>query len=144
MLRARVLTGDMMSDRDAIDLLGMDCGPILEVIVWRLGFVERGILVADKDEVRLLGLSTALANADDLTDWLGLCNFPLRTVPCQMHIHIQAIRYLRFLTASLMRLGHPINFNRRCDDDIDDIDGCPWPWPKLNAFRPFMIARLTL
>ena len=79
---------------DEIHLLGLDRGPILEVIVSRLRFVERRILDRDdNDKVRLLGLSTALANAEDLADWLGvghigLYNFPAaqRPVPCQVHI----------------------------------------------------------
>lgn len=77
---------------DEIHLLGLDRGPILEVIVSRLRFVERRILDKDQDDnVRLLGLSTALANAEDLADWLGvghigLYNFPAaqRPVPCQV------------------------------------------------------------
>ncbi len=48
---------------------------------------------SDTNNVRLLGLCTALANATDLADWLGvthigLYNFPAaqRPVPCQVHI----------------------------------------------------------
>ena len=47
---------------------GNDRGPVLEVIVSRTNFIsshtERG--------VRIVGLSTALANARDLADWLGI------------------------------------------------------------------------
>ncbi len=74
---------------DEIHLLGLDRGPILEMIVSRIRFCEtRG-----KFNVRLLGLSTALANAEDLGDWLGvgqlgLYNFPAaqRPVPCTVHL----------------------------------------------------------
>eukprot|EP01084_Bolivina_argentea_P212874 361752_1 len=79
---------------DEIHLLGLDRGPILEIIVSRLRFVENiKNKKANHDHVRLLGLSTALANAEDLADWLGvdkygLYNFPAaqRPVPCQVHI----------------------------------------------------------
>eukprot|EP00494_Astrolonche_serrata_P004756 UN04770 len=74
---------------DEIHLLGLDRGPILEVIVSRIRFVEN----KTKINVRLVGLSTALANANDLADWLGctttgMFNFPAsqRPVPCDVHI----------------------------------------------------------
>ena len=47
-----------------------DCcrGPILEVIVSRMRYIS-----AQTDlPIRFLGLSTALANAADLADWLGI------------------------------------------------------------------------
>lgn len=53
---------------DEIHLLGEDRGPVLEVIVSRTNFIsshtEKGL--------RIVGLSTALANARDLADWLGI------------------------------------------------------------------------
>ena len=53
---------------DEIHLLGADRGPILEVIVSRMRYVsaQSGI------PIRFVGLSTALANASDLGDWLGV------------------------------------------------------------------------
>ena len=43
-------------------------GPILEVIVSRMRYIS-----AQTDlPIRFLGLSTALANAADLADWLGI------------------------------------------------------------------------
>lgn len=48
-------------------------GPILEVIVSRMRYIS-----AQTDlPIRFLGLSTALANAADLADWLGI-NKPVR------------------------------------------------------------------
>nr|KAJ3419799.1 activating signal cointegrator 1 complex subunit [Polyrhizophydium stewartii] len=74
---------------DEIHLLGGDRGPILEVIVSRMNYIsartQRGI--------RIVGLSTALANAGDLADWLsisnvGLFNFrhSVRPVPLEIYI----------------------------------------------------------
>ncbi len=51
---------------DEIHLLGDERGPVLEVIVSRTNFIASHTGQA----VRVVGLSTALANAKDLADWL--------------------------------------------------------------------------
>lgn len=53
---------------DEIHLLGGDRGPVLEVIVSRTNFIASHT----KLQVRVVGLSTALANAKDLADWLTI------------------------------------------------------------------------
>ncbi|XP_061919735.1 activating signal cointegrator 1 complex subunit 3 [Entelurus aequoreus] len=75
---------------DEIHLLGEDRGPVLEVIVSRTNFISSHT----SKTVRVVGLSTALANARDLADWLGivqvgLFNFrpSVRPVPLEVHIH---------------------------------------------------------
>ncbi|KAL4525728.1 hypothetical protein Ndes2526B_g09336 [Nannochloris sp. 'desiccata'] len=75
---------------DEIHLLGADRGPILEVIVSRMRYVsaQSGI------PIRFVGLSTALANASDLADWLGvgkagLFNFKPSVRPVPLECHIQ-------------------------------------------------------
>nr|XP_032829466.1 activating signal cointegrator 1 complex subunit 3 [Petromyzon marinus] len=75
---------------DEIHLLGDDRGPVLEVIVSRTNFISSHT----EKPVRVVGLSTALANARDLADWLaikqvGLFNFrpSVRPVPLEAHIH---------------------------------------------------------
>ncbi|KAJ3224159.1 hypothetical protein HK099_000150 [Clydaea vesicula] len=74
---------------DEIHLLGGDRGPILEVIVSRMNYISSNT----SQKVRIVGLSTALANASDLADWLhikhnGLFNFrhSVRPVPLEIHI----------------------------------------------------------
>ena len=74
---------------DEIHLLGEDRGPVLEVIVSRTNFISSHTELG----VRIVGLSTALANARDLADWLGigqvgLYNFrpSVRPVPLECHI----------------------------------------------------------
>lgn len=47
---------------------GDDRGPVLEVIVSRTNFISSHT----EKPVRVVGLSTALANARDLADWLGI------------------------------------------------------------------------
>jgi len=49
-------------------LAGNDRGPVLEVIVSRTNFISSHT----ERPVRVVGLSTALANARDLADWLGI------------------------------------------------------------------------
>ncbi|KAJ3318638.1 hypothetical protein HDU76_000778 [Blyttiomyces sp. JEL0837] len=74
---------------DEIHLLGGDRGPILEVIVSRMNYISSQL----SRKVRIVGLSTALANASDLADWLhigdvGLFNFrhSVRPVPLEIYI----------------------------------------------------------
>lgn len=74
---------------DEIHLLGEDRGPVLEVIVSRTNFISSHT----QNKVRIVGLSTALANAIDLANWLGikemgLYNFrpAVRPVPLEVHI----------------------------------------------------------
>ena len=74
---------------DEIHLLGEERGPILEVIVSRMRYISS----QTDNPVRIIGLSTALANARDLGDWLGiekvgLFNFKpaVRPVPIEAYI----------------------------------------------------------
>ncbi|KAL7288666.1 hypothetical protein TKK_0017394 [Trichogramma kaykai] len=74
---------------DEIHLLGEDRGPVLEVIVSRTNFIASHT----SKTLRIIGLSTALANAVDLGNWLGitstgLYNFrpSVRPVPLEVHI----------------------------------------------------------
>lgn len=74
---------------DEIHLLGEDRGPVLEVIVSRTNFIASHT----ERTLRIVGLSTALANARDLANWLGieemgLYNFKpsVRPVPLSVHI----------------------------------------------------------
>ncbi|KAL2340704.1 hypothetical protein Fmac_008644 [Flemingia macrophylla] len=76
---------------DEIHLLGADRGPILEVIVSRMRYISS----QTERAVRFVGLSTALANAGDLADWLGveeigLFNFKPSVRPVPLEVHIQA------------------------------------------------------
>jgi activating signal cointegrator complex subunit 3 len=78
---------------DEIHLLGEERGAVLEVIVSRM----RHMAASLGNTVRLLGLSTALANAQDLGDWLGvdprpgrgLYNFRPSVRPVPMEVHIR-------------------------------------------------------
>lgn len=74
---------------DEIHLLGADRGPIIEVLISRLRFIAQ----KQNRHIRVIGLSTALANASDLGDWLGikgvgLYNFSHSVRPVQLQVHI--------------------------------------------------------
>ncbi|CAB3404822.1 unnamed protein product [Caenorhabditis bovis] len=78
---------------DEIHLLGVDRGAVLEAIVSRLKMITRRSYTRD-EPVRLLGLSTALANAGDVAEWLGipnegLYNFRPSVRPVPISVHIQ-------------------------------------------------------
>ncbi|KAH8381944.1 hypothetical protein KR009_001110 [Drosophila setifemur] len=75
---------------DEIHLLGEDRGPVIEVIVSRTNFISSHT----GRSIRIVGLSTALANAQDLANWLGITKMGLynfkpsvRPVPLQVHIN---------------------------------------------------------
>ncbi|VDK50950.1 unnamed protein product, partial [Gongylonema pulchrum] len=53
---------------DEIHLLGVERGAVLEAIVTRLKLMAAK--QKSKDPVRIIGLSTALANAGDVAEWL--------------------------------------------------------------------------
>ena len=81
---------------DEIHLLGEDRGPVIEAIVSRARFIsEQADQTADSPpKVRIVGLSTALANAHDLAAWLGcdpktgLFNFRPAVRPVAMEAHV--------------------------------------------------------
>lgn len=70
-------------------MLGADRGPVLEVIVSRMRYISSHT----SQPIRIVGLSTALSNAKDLADWLGiegpgLFNFPPAVRPVPLTIHV--------------------------------------------------------
>lgn len=69
--------------------MGDERGPVLEVIVSRTNFIG----AHTNHQVRVVGLSTALANASDLANWLGissdgLFNFHPAVRPVQLEVHV--------------------------------------------------------
>ena len=92
---------------DDIHLLGADRGPILEVIVSRMRYIS----ARTKQPVRIVGLSTALANARDLGDWLGiedegLFNFRPSVRPVPLECHIQGFPG-KFYCPRMMTMNKP-------------------------------------
>lgn len=65
---------------DEIHMLGEERGPVLEVIVSRTNF----ICDRTKKKIRIVGLSTAMANAGDLATWLGIGEVSSSTMRCKI------------------------------------------------------------
>jgi pre-mRNA-splicing helicase BRR2 len=75
---------------DEMHLLGGPHGPALEVITSRMRYVSSQL----ERPIRILALSTSLANAKDMGEWIGatshgMFNFPPGVRPVPLEIHIQ-------------------------------------------------------
>lgn len=113
---------------DEIHLLAGDRGPILEIIVSRKSICRsytcRSMLeVADsslgmnyissstKNKVRLLGMSTACANATDLGSWLGvkegLFNFKHSVRPVPLELYIDGFPEIRGFCPLMQSMNRP-------------------------------------
>ncbi|KAG7655025.1 Helicase C-terminal [Arabidopsis suecica] len=77
---------------DELHLIGGQHGPVLEVIVSRMRYISSQV----NNKIRIVALSTSLANAKDLGEWIGasshgLFNFPPGVRPVPLEIHIQGV-----------------------------------------------------
>ena len=92
---------------DEIHLLGGDRGPILEIIVSRMNYIAS----QSKGSVRLVGMSTACANATDLGNWLGvkegLFNFRHSVRPVPLEIFIDGFPEQRGFCPLMQSMNRP-------------------------------------
>ena len=92
---------------DEIHLLGGDRGPILEIIVSRMNYIAS----QKKGSVRLVGMSTACANAMDLANWLGvkdgLFNFRHSVRPVPLEIFIDGFPEQRGFCPLMQSMNRP-------------------------------------
>ncbi|XP_026402952.1 DExH-box ATP-dependent RNA helicase DExH12-like [Papaver somniferum] len=82
---------------DELHLIGGQGGHILEVIVSRMRYIAS----QSENKIRIVALSTSLANAKDLGEWIGatshgLFNFPPGVRPVPLEIHIQGVDIANF------------------------------------------------
>ncbi|CAL0310752.1 unnamed protein product [Lupinus luteus] len=82
---------------DELHLIGGQGGPIVEVIVSRMRYIASQV----ENKIRIVALSTSLANAKDLGEWIGatshgLFNFPPGVRPVPLEIHIQGVDIANF------------------------------------------------
>ncbi|KAL1543733.1 DExH-box ATP-dependent RNA helicase DExH12 [Salvia divinorum] len=82
---------------DELHLIGGQGGPILEVIVSRMRYIASQL----ENKIRIVALSSSLANAKDLGEWIGatshgLFNFPPGVRPVPLEIHIQGLDITNF------------------------------------------------
>jgi antiviral helicase SLH1 len=92
---------------DEIHLLGGDRGPVLEIIVSRMNYIAS----QKKGSVRLVGMSTACANASDLGNWLGvkegLFNFRHSVRPVPLEIYIDGFPEQRGFCPLMQSMNRP-------------------------------------
>lgn len=92
---------------DEIHLLGGDRGPILEIIVSRMNYIA----AQSEGTVRLVGMSTACANALDLGNWLGvkegLFNFRHSVRPVPLEIFIDGFPAQRGFCPLMQSMNRP-------------------------------------
>ena len=92
---------------DEIHLLGGDRGPILEIIVSRMNYIAS----QKKGSVRIVGMSTACANAMDLANWLGvkegLFNFRHSVRPVPLEIYIDGFPEQRGFCPLMQSMNRP-------------------------------------
>ncbi len=92
---------------DEIHLLGGDRGPILEIIVSRMNYIAS----QSQGSVRLVGMSTACANAMDLGNWLrvkeGLFNFRHSVRPVPLEIFIDGFPEQRGFCPLMQSMNRP-------------------------------------
>jgi antiviral helicase SLH1 len=92
---------------DEIHLLGGDRGPVLEIIVSRMNYIasQKG------RSIRLVGMSTACANATDLANWLGvkegLFNFRPSVRPVPLEIYIDGFPEQRGFCPLMQSMNRP-------------------------------------
>ncbi|CAL0326436.1 unnamed protein product [Lupinus luteus] len=82
---------------DELHLIGGQGGPVVEVIVSRMRYIASQV----ENKIRIVALSTSLANAKDLGEWIGatshgLFNFPPGVRPVPLEIHIQGVDIANF------------------------------------------------
>ncbi|KFA60510.1 hypothetical protein S40285_07868 [Stachybotrys chlorohalonatus IBT 40285] len=92
---------------DEIHLLAGDRGPILEIIVSRMNYIA----ASTNNAVRLLGMSTACANATDLGNWLGvkegLFNFRHSVRPVPLELYIDGFPEVRGFCPLMQSMNRP-------------------------------------
>jgi len=92
---------------DEIHLLAGDRGPILEIIVSRMNYIA----ASTNNAVRLLGMSTACANATDLANWLGvkegLFNFRHSVRPVPLELYIDGFPEVRGFCPFMQSMNRP-------------------------------------
>ena len=92
---------------DEIHLLAGDRGPILEIIVSRMNYIA----TSTQNSVRLLGMSTACANATDLANWLGvkegLFNFRHSVRPVPLELYIDGFPEVRGFCPLMQSMNRP-------------------------------------
>ncbi len=108
---------------DEIHLLGEDRGPVLEVIVSRMRYIS----TQTNSQVRFMGMSTAIANAKDVADWLGVpqcekylwlyihvCNVHANDVACHLQPSVHLHDHIYIYIHTNIHQGHASTSTHPC------------------------------
>ena len=92
---------------DELHLIGSEPGPVLEVILSRMRYIAS----QTDSKLRIVALSTSLANAKDLAEWLGcasngIFNFHSNVRPVPLELHIQGFD-LAHVPSRLLAMAKP-------------------------------------
>ncbi len=82
---------------DEVHLIGGENGPVIEVITSRMRYISSQMAnnqQQQQNKIRIVGLSSSVANAKDLAEWIGASshntfNFHPNSRPVPLEIHIQ-------------------------------------------------------
>jgi pre-mRNA-splicing helicase BRR2 len=93
---------------DELHLIGGEHGPTLEVVVSRMRYISS----QTEKPIRVVGLSTSLANARDLGEWIGasshsLFNFHPGVRPVPLDIHITGVDIINF-ESRMQAMARPV------------------------------------
>ena len=91
---------------DELHLIGGNEGPTLEMVVSRIRYINQQLKAQNTGEpvlMRIVGLSTSLANAKDVGEWIGatpasLFNFHPNVRPIPLEVHMQGFDHPHFKT----------------------------------------------
>ena len=97
---------------DEIHLLGDERGPVLEVIVSRTNFIASHT----SKRMRVVGLSTALANARDLADWLGIDYVSLLVL---LTVFFIRNRFISILVLGTLKFEKLLELKRKSYETLD-------------------------
>eukprot|EP00164_Ancoracysta_twista_P005304 GFYU01007260.1.p1 GENE.GFYU01007260.1~~GFYU01007260.1.p1 ORF type:complete len:2145 (-),score=864.44 GFYU01007260.1:262-6696(-) len=93
---------------DELHLIGGDNGPILEVVTSRMRYIASQM----EKKIRILALSSSLANAKDLAEWIGAnshsntFNFHPNVRPVPLEVQIQGFDIASY-TARMLAMSRP-------------------------------------
>lgn len=93
---------------DELQLIGGEDGPVLEVVCSRMRYISSQI----ERQIRIVALSTSLADARDVAQWLGCnsnstFNFHPSVRPLPLELHIQGFN-MTHNASRLVAMGKPV------------------------------------
>lgn len=93
---------------DELHLLGGDDGPVYEIICSRMRYISQQI----ERNIRIVALSSSIANARDLAQWLycstnNTFNFHPQVRPLNLELHIQGFN-MTHNASRLMAMAKPV------------------------------------